>query len=87
MFFDIHAYLNKLTEAAERYQKTAPTVSAHIEDLYIRISESPAKVSLAELDSVAQLWNDDWEHPNYAANRIYHLRERLGMDTIGQAGF
>jgi hypothetical protein len=83
-------YLSKLTNACDRYEKTAPTVHAHCDDLYIRISERPYLVSLGELVEVSHLWgsnDEDWLPPNAAANRIYHLRESLGMPTVGHAGF
>lgn len=84
---DIDAYLAKLTEACDHYEKTAPVVRDHCDDLYIRINESPDRVTLAELNQVAALWSDDWMHPNYAANHVYRLRSRFGMDTTGLAGF
>lgn len=89
---DLKAYLQRLTEACEHYQKSAPTVEAHCDDLYRRITSSPAKVTLAELIDVAGLWCDSedglqWFHPNAAANVVYKLRHRLGMDTTGHAGF
>jgi hypothetical protein len=80
-------YLDHLTAACDRYEKTAPTVHAHCDDLYIRINEDPIHVTLAELQGIQQLWADDWCHPHVAANLVYKLRHRLGMDVIGQAGF
>jgi hypothetical protein len=83
-----HAKLMKyLEEAVEHYAITAPTVSRYCDDLYIRIEESPSSVSLSELKTVSRLLEGDWMHPNYAANLIYHLMDRQGMDTTGHAGF
>jgi hypothetical protein len=30
---------------------------------------------------------EEWMQPNYAANRVYKLLNRLGRDTTGSAGF
>jgi hypothetical protein len=87
-FIDMQAIEGFLVEACERYEHTAPTVCDHINDLYVRLNETPEKVSVLELVRVLGLREEgEWEHPNYAANRIYKLRDRLGMDTTGQAGF
>lgn len=81
-------YLSFLTQACEVYEKSAPTVYNHCNDLYVRISEQPKSVTLKELFCVSRLLEEDqWEQANYAANRIYHLRTELKMDTTGQAGF
>ncbi len=81
-------FLAFLTEVCEHYEKTAPTVCAYANDLYIRIGERTDHVRLSELSCVAKLREDGlWEHPNFAANRIYHLMARLGMDVTRQAGF
>jgi len=88
--------LNRVTEgfipeAVEHYEKTAPTVAAHCDDLYIRLTtkqEPKNYPTVAELHAVLQLAEgSDWIPPNLAANHIYHLRHRLGMDVTGQAGF
>jgi hypothetical protein len=85
---NMHHYLAKLTEACDRYEKTAPTVEAHCDDLYRRITLTPARVSLSELQMVSSLWVDgQWMHPNLAANCIYHVRHALKMNNTGQAGF
>jgi hypothetical protein len=86
-YLDMDAYGRYLTEACGRYEQTAPTVAEHCDDLYIRIYEDAANVTLAELNGVAGLWVDGWLAPNVAANLVYNLRSRLGMDTTGQAGF
>lgn len=84
---DLDTYRAMLTEACRRYERTAPTVAAHCDDLYIRINEAPERVTLAELILVSAIWADEWETPNGAANLVYHARHRFGMDTTGHAGF
>lgn len=77
-----------LTELAAYYDKSAPVVTTWANDLYIRINEAPDTVPLSELLAVAAFREDGtWEHPNYAANRLYKLLHRLGRDTTGTAGF
>lgn len=77
-----------LEDAAAEYATSAPTVANYIDDLYIRLDESPESVNVRELLTVCQLKDDgQWEQANYAANRIYHLQSQLGVDTTGQAGF
>jgi len=77
-----------LTAAADRYEKTAPTVAAWCNDLYIRLDEAADRVSVSELLMVSRFVEDGvWMQPNYAANAVYHLQSRLGQDTTGQAGF
>jgi hypothetical protein len=39
-------YQRKLTEACERYEKTAPTVAAHCDDLFIRMNEAAQSMTL-----------------------------------------
>lgn len=85
---DFDAINARLTEIAGRYEKTAPTVSDWANDLYIRIGEKPETVALPELAILARFVEDGtWMHPNYAANAVYHLLNRLVRDTTGQAGF
>ena len=68
------------------YEKTAPTVADWADDLYIRMNEEPDSVRLTELNVAVDLAALDLQ-PNYAANRVYKLMSRLGMDTTGHAGF
>ncbi len=76
-----------LTDSCNHYEKTAPTVAAHCDELYIRIQQG-SPVTLREILAVCSLRDGNtWDSPNYAANRIYKLREFLGMDTTGHAGF
>jgi len=84
---DLKTYTRKLEEAVAHYEKSAPAVSDHCNDLYIRINESPKLVSLYELKQIETLWHEGWEGPNYAANRIYKLRYYLKMETTGQIDF
>jgi len=84
----IHQFMRFLEEAAGHYEKTAPTVERYVDDLYRRMGEKPDTVVLTELLTVEGLRDDGiWEQPNYAANRIYRMLDRLGRDTTGQAGF
>jgi len=88
MFDALESIRLLITEACRHYQKSAPTVVDYLDDLYIRIDERPTSVRLTELLSVEKLKEEGiWEHPNYAANRVYHLMSDLGMDTTGAAGF
>ena len=74
--------------AAAYYEKLAPTVTAHLEDLALRLAERPEQVSLYEVTQVGMLWEcGQWEGANFASNRIYKLRDLLGMDTTGALGF
>lgn len=76
-----------LTDACKHYEKTAPTVAAHCDEMYIRISDG-SPVTVREIISVLGLCaGEGWEHPNYAANRIYKLRESLKMGTTGHVGY
>jgi hypothetical protein len=85
---DTDAIEGFLAEAVEHYATSAPTVADHLDDLYMRFKGDGSEVTLLELVGVLRLREEgEWEHPNYAANRIYKLRDRLGMDTTGQVGF
>lgn len=81
--------LNKLIEAACcYYEKSAPTVSRYLDDLYARLGESDETVTVPELLFVESLNDaDTWMHPNQAANRHYKLMHRLGRETVGMAGY
>lgn len=81
--------LSFLSDAVDHYEKTAPTVSKHCDDLYIRLSSARhGMATLSEIGQVAGLRDGEgWLPPNLAANRIYHIRHELGMDTTGNAGF
>lgn len=76
-----------LEEAVAKYEKTAPTVSSYLDDLYIRIADGKP-VLLREIILVSGLQeNGAWESPNYAANRVYKIQSELGQDTTGHVGF
>lgn len=63
-----------LADACDHYEKTAPTVHAFCDDLYIRMNENPQSVTLFELRKVSYLRDSEqWMQPNFAANFIYHL--------------
>jgi hypothetical protein len=80
--------LKLLELAVVYYQRSAPTVSGYLNDLYIRINERPDEVRLSELLFAESLLSDgEWTQPNYAANQVYKLTSRLGMNTTGHAGW
>lgn len=85
---DMGAVRQRIKQAVNHYEHSAPTVAEYLNRLYIRINEEPAGVRLPELLFVSRL-NEDflWMHPNYAANTLYHMMHRLGMSTVGHAGF
>lgn len=79
-----------LPDAVTQYETTAPTVAAHCDDLYIRLTtkqEPKNYPTIAEVFAVQLLNAAGWMLPNAAANHIYHLRHRLGMDVTGHAGY
>lgn len=84
----VHEIRKALENVCEHYEKTAPTVSDWADDLYRRLGDQKTapSVRLAELEMAVALSPLD-DHPNMAANRVYKMMERLGMDTTGQAGF
>jgi hypothetical protein len=78
----------QLTAIAEYYERSAPTVADWCNDLYIRIGEKPETVVLPELYATERFLEEGvWMQPNYAANAVYHLLNRLGRDTTGMAGY
>lgn len=86
-FFDFKKCETYLAEVCEQYEKTAPTVSEYADSVYRRLTQK-MPVNVWEILELRQLLDvDGWEQPNYAANRVYHLMTRLGLDTTGQAGF
>jgi hypothetical protein len=77
-----------ITAGVAQYETSAPTVSAYLEDLYERFTRRPDDCRLSEVLALLALCEDGvWEQPNYAANRVYKLQSRLGMDTTGHVGF
>lgn len=86
--FDFQEFEQAIIEAGVYYEKTAPTVEAFLDGMFIRANEDLASVTLAEVSFLKTLReNGQWLHPNTAANNCYKLMTRLGMDTTGQAGF
>lgn len=83
----IDAFCRRLELACEYYEKSAPTVCDHCNDLFIRINEDSKLVTLAEMVGIEGLWREGYLQPNYAANHVYKLRLRLGMNVEGQAGY
>jgi hypothetical protein len=85
-FFDYEKCEKFLAQVCRHYLESAPTVSEYADDVYRRLTSGGA-VQLDELTTLQALWSEEWEHPNFAANRIYKLQSSLGMDVTGQAGF
>jgi hypothetical protein len=83
------AIRRRLTEACRHYEKTAPTVEAWANDLFVRLNENADAVVLSEIVFAEQrlFESGQWMHPNHAANAVYKLLHRLGRDTTGHAGF
>lgn len=87
-FFDFDVFEKFVQYGMERYEKTAPTVAAYLDDLYIRVAHKPKDVQFVELTRVQRLLVDgEWVPANYAANAIYKLQNELGQDVTGHAGF
>lgn len=85
---DLHRISDELTAICDHYEKSAPTVHAWADDLYVRIGERPNDVTLAELMLVARFREDGaWVQPNYAANYVYHKLHSMGRSVVGQIGF
>lgn len=87
MFFDNEAFGQFCADAVMHYHVEAPTVSEYLDGLYTRVYEGEP-VQLAEIVAVQTICeNGVYMHPNYAANYVYKLKARLGMDTTGDPGF
>lgn len=77
-----------LCHVSGHYALSAPVVSDWADDLYRRINRDTNGVALSEVCFAARLFmNEQWMHPNYAANQLYKLLNSLGRDTTGMAGF
>jgi len=88
MLIDFDALDARLTEAVARYEKTAPTVATWANDLFVRLHENTRAVVVAEVQFADRLFlAGEWMQPNYAANDLYKLMDRLGRDTTGHAGY
>jgi hypothetical protein len=82
------AFNRFLAEACEHYERTAPTVAAYCNGLYVRLSEKPAEVSALEVIRIPMLKEGaGWMQPNYAANFVYKLMSELNQPTTGHTGF
>ena len=79
--FNCQNFENTCTKVAEKFEKTAPTVSAWVERIYMA---KDTEITLADIHLLAQL---EEMQPNYAANRVYKLMNLLGQDTTGHLGF
>lgn len=85
---DLEVLQKFLARIVQQYEKSAPAASRWADTLYVRLSEDVYSVWLVELlQAQALLENDTWEHPHYAANRVYKLMTALGQDTTGHAGY
>lgn len=80
-----------LVEAAEHYDGSAPTVCDYLNELYIRIGDATRKelpVDLRELIFLEKLVEEgQWLQANQAANAVYKLKHRLGMETTGMIDY
>lgn len=85
-FFDYTKCEHFLAQVCQHYLESAPTVSQYAGDVYQRLTSGEA-IQLDELITLQALWSEQWEHPNFAANRIYKLESALGRDVTGHAGF
>lgn len=83
----------KLFEAAlaavsSAYMTSAPTVDQWCDML---AAAKDHEVTLADVHLLSQflkaLHTPEQVQANHAANMVYHLNQRLGRDTTGQAGF
>jgi hypothetical protein len=85
---DLDPTMRRLTEICDRYEKSAPTVHAWANDLFVRINENADAVALSELLFLGRFLEDgQCMQPNLAANQVYKLMDRLGRDTTGHAGY
>lgn len=85
---DLQAIDKFLADGVAHYEKTAPTVAEYLDNLHIRVRESPGFVRVSELMAAQHLREGGaWMHPNYAANFIFKVMDNLGMDTTSHAGF
>lgn len=80
-FFNYQNVRVFLEDACTHYAKTAPALSDWLDELYVTLAEDPVKVTVFEVLQLQQLFMDgEWEHPNYAQNRWYKVREALGKE-------
>lgn len=82
--FDSVEFSRFLELACGHYEKSAPTVADWIDCLYRRIGSDPSQVCLSEILFAQRLQeNGEWMLPNYAANGLIHLFQRIGRETTG----
>jgi hypothetical protein len=87
MFMNFEEIEQRIADAANEYEKKAPTVRTYLEDLCERMN-SLDKVRLSEIRFLESLCEEGlWMQPNYAANCLYKLMDRIGMSTVGHLGF
>ena len=80
-FFSFSETLDFLTLAVNHYEKSAPALADWLDELYITLQENPQSVTVFQLLQLQQLVMDgQWEHPNFAQNRWYKVRELMGQD-------
>ncbi len=81
--FDRKKYDDALGVVFVAYEKTAPTVCEWCDLL---ASAKDDAVTLADVHLLDRLATE-LPHPNLAANLVYHVMDRRGMNTTGHAGF
>ena len=81
--FNRKQYDAAISKVATQFEKTAPTVCDWCDFLS---AAKDHEVTLADLHLLNRLATEDTQ-ANYAANLVYHLMERSGRCTVGQAGF
>lgn len=89
-FLDITAAQCFIQEAMSHYQeRKAPAwFTDWLDDLYMRLADNWAKVTLDELATLASLNVDGhWLTQHYAMNTAYKMLDRLGRDTTGIIGY
>jgi len=88
MIFDYESIATFLVQVCDTYEKSAATVTAWANNLYIRLTENPDDVRASELLLLNRLKDEHGFIPaNFAANLVYKLQSRLGQDTTGHAGY
>jgi hypothetical protein len=89
-FLDMKGARKFIEEAMNHYDKRkAPGwFTDWLDDLYIRLGENWATITLDELVTLANLNRDgDWQAEPFAVNMVYKMFDRLGRDTTGIVGY
>tara|TARA_R110002110_G_scaffold13929_3_gene66118 strand:- start:2886 stop:3134 length:249 start_codon:yes stop_codon:yes gene_type:complete len=81
--FDRDKFEETLSELANHYEDSAPTVSNFCNEIF---GMRDSLVTLQDLVLLQQFSEEKFE-PNLAANMIYHHQESLGRSTVGHIGF